>query len=83
MNTRDDKEQIQLLKRRLKEEFEVKYLGQLKYFLRSEIMISIKGMMLSQQKYALDLLSEIKMLGYRIISTPLNRIIIYALTQVI
>jgi Reverse transcriptase (RNA-dependent DNA polymerase) len=61
------------LKRRLGEEFEVKDLGQLKYFLGIKIARSIKGIVLSQQKYALDLLSKTGMLGCRVVSLPIKQ----------
>ena len=55
--TGDDVEEIQRLKNRLRKEFEVKDLGQLKYFLGIEIARSSRGIVLSQRKYVLDLLS--------------------------
>jgi Reverse transcriptase (RNA-dependent DNA polymerase) len=54
----DDEGEILQLKGRLKKEFEVKDLGQLKYFLGIEIVRLIKGIVLSRRKYDLDLLSE-------------------------
>jgi Reverse transcriptase (RNA-dependent DNA polymerase) len=50
----DDKGEITQLKAKLGKEFEVKDLGQVRYFLR---------IILSQRKYVLDLLSETDMLG--------------------
>jgi Reverse transcriptase (RNA-dependent DNA polymerase) len=58
-----DDEEILQLKGRLEKEFEVKDLGWLKYFLGIEIIRSMKGIILSQRKYAQDLLSETGMLG--------------------
>ncbi|WVZ54600.1 hypothetical protein U9M48_005372, partial [Paspalum notatum var. saurae] len=52
--------------------FEVKDLGQLKYFLGIEIARSTKGIFLSQRKYVLDLLSETGMLGCRPAPTPID-----------
>nr|AAP46207.1 putative retrotransposon protein [Oryza sativa Japonica Group] len=49
---------ITRLKQNLSKEFEVKDLGQLKYFLGIEIARSPRGIVLSQRKYALDLLSD-------------------------
>ncbi|XP_020249231.1 uncharacterized protein LOC109826619 [Asparagus officinalis] len=71
--TGDDVEEILRLKKRLGEEFEVKDLGQLKYFLGIEIARSRKGIVLSQRKYVLDLLSETGMLGCRVASTPIEQ----------
>ncbi|XP_020258455.1 uncharacterized protein LOC109834849 [Asparagus officinalis] len=49
---------IETLKHHLSLEFDVKGLGNLKYFLGIEIAHSHKGLFLSQRKYALDLLRE-------------------------
>jgi Reverse transcriptase (RNA-dependent DNA polymerase) len=54
--TGDEEEEILLLKRRSREEFEVKDIGQLKYF-GIEIIRLIKGIVLLQWKYVLDFLS--------------------------
>ena len=43
----------------------------LKYFLGVEVMRSKQGIMLSQQKYALDMLFEIGNLGVKPCSTPM------------
>ncbi|CAL2256343.1 unnamed protein product [Prunus armeniaca] len=46
------------LKKYLSQEFEMKDLGDLKYFLGIEVSRSHGGIFLSQRKYALDLLSD-------------------------
>ena len=61
------------MKERLGKTFEVKDLGQLRYFLGIEIARSSKGIILSQRKYVLDLLTETGMLGCRSITTPINK----------
>src|SRR3954466_10651482 len=71
--TGDDAEEIQRLKNRLRKEFEVKDLGQLKYFLGIEIARSPRGIVLSQRKYVLDLLSETIMLGCKVASIPVEQ----------
>jgi hypothetical protein len=71
--TGDDAIEIRHLKDNLSEQFEVKDLGQLKYFLGIEIARSPKGIFLSQRKYVLDLLSETHMLGCRSASTPIDQ----------
>jgi hypothetical protein len=70
--TGDDEVEIKCLKTNLSKEFEVKDLGQLKYFLGIEIARSPKGIVLSQRKYVLDLLSETGMLGCRPALTPID-----------
>src|SRR4051812_12018205 len=71
--TGDDVKEIQRLKNRLGKEFEVKDLGQLRYFLGIEIARSPRGIVLSQRKYVLDLLSETGMLGCKVASTPVEQ----------
>ncbi|KAL0393486.1 UNVERIFIED_CONTAM: Retrovirus-related Pol polyprotein from transposon RE1 [Sesamum latifolium] len=56
----------------LAREFEMKDLGQLKYFLRIEVSRSHKGIFLSQRKYALDLLNETGMTACSPASTPME-----------
>jgi Reverse transcriptase (RNA-dependent DNA polymerase) len=61
----NDEGEIALLKKKLGKEFEVKDLGQLRYFLGIEIARGAEGIVLSQRKYVLDLLTETDMLGCR------------------
>ena len=56
--TGDDEAEIVKLKGCLSKVFEVKDLGNLKYFLGIEVARSPKGIALSQRKYTLDLLSD-------------------------
>ncbi|RVW55393.1 Retrovirus-related Pol polyprotein from transposon RE1 [Vitis vinifera] len=53
-------------------EFEIKDLGNLKYFLGMEIARSKKGIAVSQHKYVLDLLNETGMLGCKPTETPMD-----------
>jgi hypothetical protein len=71
--TGDDDAGIRDLKLHLTREFEVKDLGQLRYFLGVEVSRSSKGIYLSQRKYILDLLSEVGMLGCRPALTPIEQ----------
>ena len=71
--TRNDIAEIVDLKKYLAQEFEVKDLGQLKYFLGIEISHGPKGMFLSQRKYVLDLLKETGMLESRPAATPIEQ----------
>jgi hypothetical protein len=68
----DDVVEIRHLKDNLSKQFEVKDLGQLRYFLSLEIARSPKGILLSQRKYVLDLLTETGILGCRPTSTPID-----------
>jgi hypothetical protein len=69
----DDKE-IDKLKQQLAKEFEIKDLGLLRYFLGIEVSWSTKGIYIyiSQRKYILDLLSETRMIGCRLASSPIE-----------
>jgi hypothetical protein len=71
--TGDDEVEISRLKGSLSKEFEVKDLGQLRYFLGIEIARSSKGIVLSQRKYTLDLLDDTSMLGCRAAFTPIDQ----------
>ena len=71
--TGDDAEEIKCLKENLGKAFEVNDLEPLRYFLGIEIAKSPKGIVLSQRKYVLDLLTETGMLGCRPCSTPIDK----------
>ena len=68
----NDKDGIQHTKAFLKTIFDIKDLGELKYFLGIEICRSTDGLFLSQRKYTLDLLSETGKLGVKPAKTPLE-----------
>lgn len=51
--------------------FKIKDLGQMKYFLGIEVVILETGVVLSQQKFVLDLLSEVGMSGCKPLSIPM------------
>ena len=70
--TSDHSEEIDRLKKFLAQEFEIKDLGQLKYFLGMEVARSKGGISISQRKYTLDLLKETGMLGCKPAETPLD-----------
>lgn len=70
--TGDDDSEIDRLKKLLAKEFEVKDLGEAKYFLGMEITRSEHGISVCQRKYVLDLLGETGMLGCRAAETPME-----------
>jgi Reverse transcriptase (RNA-dependent DNA polymerase) len=69
----NDEGEIVLLKKKLGKEFEVKDLGQLRYFLGIEIARGAERIVLSQRKYVLDLLTETGMLGCRPAVAPIDQ----------
>ena len=58
------------LNKRLTEEFEIKDLGPLRYFLGMEIAKNRSSIYVSQRKYVLDLLKETSLLGCKPVDTP-------------
>ncbi|KAL1206309.1 Retrovirus-related Pol polyprotein from transposon TNT 1-94 [Cardamine amara subsp. amara] len=68
----NDQAGIQETKLFLKSAFDIKDLGELKYFLGIEICRSPEGLFLSQRKYSLDLLTETGKLGSKPAKTPLE-----------
>ena len=70
--TRDNTGEVERLKKVLATEFEVKDLGQMRYFLGIEVARSRKGISISQRKYVLDLLTETCMLGCKPRNIPIK-----------
>ena len=60
------------LKKTLAKEFEIKNLGNLRYFLGMEVARSREGISVSQIKYVLDLLTDCGMLGCKPADTPMD-----------
>ncbi|CAM8945952.1 unnamed protein product [Rhodiola kirilowii] len=63
---------IQAIKAYIHSEFRIKDLGLLKYFLGIEVARSSDGIFINQRKYALDLLTEVGLLGCKPSSTPMD-----------
>jgi len=79
--TRDDivitgnyQDGIPNLSKHLFQHFQTKDLGRLKYFLGIEVAQSSSGIVISQRKYALDIVEEIGMMGCRSVDTPMDPI---------
>ena len=70
--TGSDQEGIQRLKQHLFNHFQTKDLGKLKYFLGLEIAKSSSGVVLSQRKYALNILEETGMLECKLVDAPMD-----------
>ncbi|KAH1107170.1 hypothetical protein J1N35_010938 [Gossypium stocksii] len=56
----------------LAQEFEIKDIGMLQYFLRIEVAKSKKGIFISQRKYILDLLTEKGMMECKQVKSPIE-----------
>lgn len=70
--TGNDKEELVELKGHMAKEFEIKDLGPLRYFLGMEVARSRKGIVISQRKYVMDLLSDTGMTGSKPADTPID-----------
>ncbi|GKV44231.1 hypothetical protein SLEP1_g51429 [Rubroshorea leprosula] len=70
--TRDDVASVEELKQSLSQKFEMKDLGGLSYFLGLEVISSDDGYLLSQVKYASDLVSKTELNDSKSVSTPLE-----------
>ncbi|CAJ2640890.1 unnamed protein product [Trifolium pratense] len=70
--TGDNEEEQQMLSQHLANEFEIKTLGKLKYFLGIEVAHSKKGIFISQQKYITDLLQETGKTACKPACTPID-----------
>jgi Reverse transcriptase (RNA-dependent DNA polymerase) len=68
--TKNNKDNIELIKGKLKNKFDIKNLGFLKYFLGIEIAHSHGNLFLSQRKYMLDLLKKTEKIRCKPSSTP-------------
>jgi len=71
--TRDNDVDIYDLKKRLKQKFKTKDLGELRYFLNIKVIQSPKRIWLLQKQYALNKLFEYGMIGCKPISIPLEQ----------
>ena len=70
--TGDDLNDIQKLKDFLSQQFEMKDLGHLSYFLGLEITHYIDGLYITQAKYVSDLLSRVGLTDNKTVDTPVE-----------
>ena len=63
---------ITYCKKKLDEQFEMKYLGLMHYFLRVEVWQSLEGIFLNQGKYAVEILKTFNMLDCKDMATPMD-----------
>ena len=69
----DDEHEKHILKEKLVAQFEMKHLGKLKYFLGIKVTYSKKGIFISQRKYVLDLLKEIRKIDCKNTGVPIEQ----------
>ena len=67
-----DQDGIQKLKQHLFSHFQTKDLRKLKHFLGIEVAQSNSGMVISQRKYTLDILTDTDMLDCKPVDTPMD-----------
>ena len=70
--TGNDQDGIKKLKQHLFSHFQTKDLGKLKYFLGIEITQFNSGVVISQRKYTLDILTETGMLDCKPVDTSMD-----------
>ncbi|XP_019265009.1 PREDICTED: uncharacterized protein LOC109242629 [Nicotiana attenuata] len=73
--TGTDSEEIASLKAFLDQKFRIKDLGRLHYFLGLEVLYKPDGILISQRKFALNLLKEYQCFDYSNVSSPLDPIV--------
>jgi hypothetical protein len=71
-NSKSDSSFVQSLIQQLGDQFSLKDMGPLNYFLGVEVVSTFIGLFLSQHKYVRDLLSKTSMVGAKDVSTPLS-----------
>lgn len=69
----NDPSAINTIKKFLHDQFRIKDLGNLKYFLGVEVARSNQGIYISQWKYTLDILDDTWMLGSRPVEFPMEQ----------
>ncbi|XP_073222446.1 uncharacterized protein [Cicer arietinum] len=70
--TGSDQQGILQLKQHLSNKFQTKYLGKLRYFLGIEVAQSKDDLVISQRKYAMDILEETCLLKAKSVDTPMD-----------
>ncbi|XP_019433441.1 PREDICTED: uncharacterized protein LOC109340258 [Lupinus angustifolius] len=68
----NDLREIQIVKNLLNEKFNIKDIGNLKYFIGMEVPRSKEGISLCQRKYTLDLLEDTGLLAAKPATTPMD-----------
>jgi hypothetical protein len=69
----DNEKEVEHVKSLLKLKFDMKDLGEFKFFLGIEVIKTLEGIWLLQRQYALDMLSKYGMVGCKPIFVPLDQ----------
>ena len=71
--TGNDETGVTFVKKKLADDFQIKYLGTLKYFLGMKFARSKSGILVNQRKYIFYLWKETCLLGCRVAKTPIEQ----------
>ena len=72
LSLRGNEKQVMESKKKLAEEFEIKDLGLMHYFLGLEVWKSLGEIFLNQGKYAVEILKRFNMLECKVMDTPMD-----------
>lgn len=70
--TGDDLSEILILKSFLDDQFKIKDLGEIHYFLGLEVLKQSNGFLINQHKFLVDILSEFHCLAVSLVVSPLD-----------
>jgi hypothetical protein len=69
----DDLDETEQIKQQLDKKFNVKDLGNAKFFLGMELARTSQGILFNQRKYAMDIMKDVKMMDPKSCNTPIDK----------